>query len=37
MVARFLLAVLFLLVPAAVPAPSVAAQGSAIIYAEADV
>jgi hypothetical protein len=37
MVARFLLAVLFLSVPAAILVPGVAAQGSAIIYAEAGI
>jgi hypothetical protein len=37
MVARFLLTVLFSLVPAAILAPSAAAQGSVIIYAEAGV
>ncbi len=37
MVVRFLFTVLFLLVPTAILAPSVAAQGSAIIYAEVSV
>ena len=37
MVARFLLAVLFLLVPVAIIAPSVAAQGTDTIFDEAGV